>query len=166
MTGTLDLVVRLIAIGVAGSAAMDLWSAVLRRRFGVPTLDYRLLGRWIGRMPTGRFVHERIGAAEPVPGERAIGWLAHYAIGVTFVFVLFAIWGRAWLEAPSIWPALAIGLGTIVAPWFVMQPAMGAGFAGSRSPNPTATRLRNLGTHTVYGIGLSVAAVAIAATLG
>jgi hypothetical protein len=161
MPETVDLVLRGIVMGVAGSALMDVWSAVLRRRFGIPTLDYRLLGRWIGHFPKGRFVHERIAASEPIAGELALGWLAHYAIGVTFALVLLAIWGRAWLDAPTIWPALAVGLGTIVAPWFVMQPGMGAGLAGSKSPDPTATRLRNLGTHAVYGIGLYVAAVAL-----
>ena len=44
-----------------------------------------------------------------------------------------------------------------------MQPAMGAGFAGSRTPNPAATRLRNLGTHAVYGIGLYASALVLAA---
>jgi hypothetical protein len=77
--------------------------------------------------------------------------------------VLLAIWGRPWLHAPTIWPALAVGIGTVVAPWFVMQPAMGAGIAGSRSPNPLATRLRNLGTHTVYAVGLYAAALAMSA---
>ena len=43
-----------------------------------------------------------------------------------------------------------------------MQPAMGAGIAGSRTPNPAATRLRNLGTHMVYGIGLYVSALVLA----
>src|SRR5688500_6118469 len=114
MLDVLDLVVRGLVMGVAGSALMDAWSAALRR-FGTPTLDYRLLGRWIGYFPKGRFVHERIAASAPVTGEVAIGWLAHYAIGVTFAFVLLAIWGRPWLEAPSIGPALAVGIGTIVA---------------------------------------------------
>lgn len=166
MPDGLDLVVRGVAMGVAGSALMDLWSAVLRRRFGVPTLDYRLLGRWIGHLPRGRFAHERIATADPVAGERPIGWLAHYAIGVTFAFLLLAIWGPAWLDAPTIGPALAVGIGTIAAPWLVMQPAMGAGVAASRTPNPTATRLRNLGTHTVYGLGLFLAAAAMSALLG
>ena len=163
MTDPLDLVLRATVMGVAGSAVMDVWSAVLRRRFGIPTLDYRLLGRWIGHMPQGRFAHERIAAASPVPGERALGWLAHYAIGVSFALLLLAVVGRGWLAEPTVWPALAVGLGTIVAPWFVMQPAMGAGIAGSRTPRPAATRLRNLGTHTVYGLGLYVAAVGLAA---
>jgi len=84
---------------------------------------------------------------------------------VTFAFVLIAVWGRAWLDAPTLLPALVIGLGTIVAPWFVMQPAMGAGIAGSRSPNPRATRLRNLGTHAMYGLGLYGSALALSVLL-
>jgi hypothetical protein len=34
---SINLVIRGIAIGTAGSALMDVWSAVLRRRFGIPT---------------------------------------------------------------------------------------------------------------------------------
>jgi len=158
----IDVVLAAAVIGIGGAALMDAWSLVLRRGFGVPTLDYALLGRWIGHFPRGRFAHERIGAAEPVPGERAIGWLAHYGIGIAFAVLLVAASGRAWLAAPTILPALAVGLATIVAPWLVMQPAMGAGIAGSRSPNPRATRLRNLGTHLVYGIGLYASALVLA----
>ena len=140
MAEPLDLLLPAIVMGVVGSALMDGWSAVLRRRFGMSMLDYRLLGRWIGHMPRGRLVHERIATAEPVPGERAIGYAAHYAIGIAFAWLLLVIVGRDWLTSPTLGPAIAIGLGTIVAPWFVMQPAMGAGIAGSKSPRPAATR--------------------------
>lgn len=152
-------------MGVTGSVLMDVWSAALRR-FGIATLDYRLLGRWIGHFPKGRFVHERIAASEPIHGERAIGWVAYYAIGVSFAFLLLAIGGRTWLDSPTIWPALAVGIGTIVAPWFIMQPAMGAGITGAKSPNPTATRVRNLGTHAIYGVGLHVAAMVLSVLAG
>src|SRR5689334_3330598 len=162
MPETLDLVLRGIAIGVAASALMDVWSAGLRRS-GVQTLDYRLLGRWIAHFRYGRFFHPRIADAEPIVGERAIGWIAHYSIGVIFAFVLLAIVGARWLEAPTIWPALAVGIGTIVAPWLVMQPAMGAGIAAGNAQNPGATRIRNLGTHAVYGVGLFAAAATLAA---
>ena len=165
MLDRLDFVVPGIVMGVTGSALMDVWSAALRR-FGIPTLDYRYLGRWIGHVRNGQLVHERIAASRPVRGELALGWVAHYAIGVTFAFLLLAIWGRPWLESPTILPAIAVGLGTIVAPWFVMQPAMGAGIAGSKSPNPTAARARNLGTHAVYGLGLYSAAVAMTVFTG
>ena len=158
----LELLARGLVMGVAGAALMDLWAALLRRRFNVPTLDYALLGRWIGHMPHGRFFHDRIATAAPIPGERPLGWLVHYVIGVAFALMLLAIWGPDWARDPSIVPALAVGLGTIVAPWLVMQPAMGAGIAASRTPDPRATRLRNVGTHAVYGIGLYASAVVLA----
>ena len=163
MSGVIaEIAVRAIVMGVAAAALMDAWSLVLRRGFGVPTLDYAMLGRWIGNIPRGRFTHARMAAAEPVAGERPLGWLAHYAIGVAFAVVLLVAWGLDWARSPTPWPALIVGLGTIVAPWLVMQPAMGAGIAGSKTPNPAATRLRNLGTHAVYGIGLYVSALILA----
>jgi hypothetical protein len=161
MTGITEVLVAGLLMGIIGAALMDVWSFVLRRGFGIPTLDYALLGRWIGHFPRGRFVHDRIAVAPPVRGERPLGWLAHYAIGVTFALLLLAIWGLDWVRSPTVWPALVVGLGTIIAPWFVMQPAMGAGIAGSRTPSPRATRLRNLGTHAVYGLGLYLSAVGV-----
>ena len=163
MTTFLEIAVRGTVMGVAAAALMDAWGLLLRRGFGIPTLDYALLGRWIGHMPRGRFAHQRIAAAAPVTGERPLGYYAHYGIGVAFAVLLLLVAGLDWARAPTAWPALAVGLGTIVAPWFVMQPGMGAGIAGSRTPNPTATRLRNLATHTVYGVGLYAAALALVA---
>lgn len=162
MSPLAEVAVRGIVLGIAGSALMDAWGFVLRRGLAIPTLDYAMLGRWIGHMPRGRLVHTRIATAAPVPGERPLGYLAHYGIGVAFAIVLLLVAGLDWARAPTPWPALAVGLGTIVAPWLVMQPGMGAGIAGSRTPNPAATRARNLATHTVYGLGLYLAAVALA----
>jgi hypothetical protein len=162
---SVQLLVFGVLIGIGGALLMDVWSFVLRRGFDIPTLDYALLGRWIGHFPRGRFRHVRIASAEPVAGERVLGWVAHYAIGVSFAFLLVAIWGLDWARDPTIWPALLVGLGTIVAPWFVMQPAMGAGVAASRTPDPRAARLRNLGTHAVYGVGLFLSAVAVSTLL-
>lgn len=163
MNELVELLARVAFIGIGGAAAMDAWSLLARRAFGVRGLDYALLGRWIGHLPRGRFAHERIAAAAPVAGERLLGWTAHYAIGIAFAALLVAIWGPAWVRAPTIGPALVVGIGTVVAPWFVMQPAMGAGIAGALTPDPSATRARNLATHAVYGLGLYVAAVALAA---
>jgi hypothetical protein len=77
MTDTEDVLTSGMLMGVGGAALMDVWSLLLRRGFSVPTLDYELLGRWIGHFPRGRFFRERIASAEPVAGERALGWLAH-----------------------------------------------------------------------------------------
>lgn len=162
MNPIVEILVRGAIMGLAAAALMDAWGLLLRRGFGIPTLDYALLGRWLGHMARGRFAHQRIGAASPIPGERPLGYLAHYGIGVAFAVLLLLVTGLGWAHAPTLWPALAVGLGTIVAPWLVMQPGMGAGIAGSKTPNPTATRLRNLATHTVYGLGLYVAACLLA----
>lgn len=50
----------LAAIGVGATAVMDLWAAALRR-IGVPSLDFALLGRWVGHLPDGRWMHDSIG---------------------------------------------------------------------------------------------------------
>jgi hypothetical protein len=161
MTEAIELLIRGALIGVGGAAVMDAWALLARRAFNVQGLDYALLGRWIGHFPRGRFVHDRIASADPVRGERPLGWLAHYSIGITFALLLLAIWGLEWAHSPTIWPALAVALGTIVAPWFVMQPAMGAGIAAGRTPAPWTARVRNLASHTAYGLGLYASAVAL-----
>jgi Protein of unknown function (DUF2938) len=49
---------------------------------------------------------------------------------------------------------LIVGLLTLVAPFFIMQPGMGAGIAASKTPNPNVARRRSVVAHTVFGIGL------------
>jgi fatty acid desaturase len=162
MIDGVEFLARGVLIGVGAAVLMDAWALVARRAFDIHGLDYALLGRWIGHFPRRRFFHERIASAEPIRGERPLGWVAHYSIAIAFAFLLLAIWGLGWARSPTIWPALLIGLGTIVAPWFVLQPGMGAGIAASRTSNPRAARIRNVATHTVYGIGLFLSAVALA----
>lgn len=136
MTGVAELLVAGLIIGIGGSALMDVWGFALRRGFAIPTLDYALLGRWIAYFPRGRFVHDRIAAAPAVRGERALGYLAHYTIGVAFALLLIVVWGMGWVHSPTIWPALVVGLGTVLAPWLVMQPAMGRGSQGREPRAP------------------------------
>lgn len=95
-------------------------------------------------------------------GERLLGWVADYPIGVAFAFLLIGVGGRGWVRTPTLTPALGVGLGTVVAPWFIMQPAMGAGIAGANTPNPVAQRTRNLATTLVYGIGIYLTALTFA----
>ena len=162
MPDGVEFLTRGVLIGAGAAVLMDAWALFARRAFGISGLDYALLGRWIGHFPRGRFFHERIASADRIRGERLLGWVAHYSIAIAFAFLLLAIWGLDWARSPTIGPALLIGWGTIVAPWFVLQPGMGAGIAASRTPNPRAARLRNLATHTVYGVGLFLSAAALA----
>ena len=52
-------------------------------------------------------------------------------------------------------PALLVGIGTVAAPFLLMQPGMGAGIAASRTRRPGAARMQSLVTHTIFGLGLS-----------
>lgn len=111
------------------------------------------------KIARGRFRHERIATAEPVRGERAIGWTAHYLIGIVFAGALLAICGLAWARQPTLAPALTLGIATVAAPFLLMQPGMGAGIAASRTPQPNSARLQSLITHAISGLGLYAAAL-------
>jgi hypothetical protein len=54
--------------------------------------------------------------------------------------------------------ALAVGFATVVAPFFVLQPALGFGVAASKTAKPNVARLRSLVTHGIFGAGLYGAA--------
>ncbi|MFC4298369.1 DUF2938 domain-containing protein [Castellaniella hirudinis] len=152
--------VRVILVGVGATVVMDVWSLILKG-LGMPTLNLAMVGRWAGHAWKGRVVHAGIARAAPVPGESALGWMVHYAVGIVFSAVLAGVCGTAWLHAPTWPPALAVGLATAAMPLFVMQPAMGAGIASSRTPAPLKNCLRSLLAHAVFGCGLYLSAVAL-----
>jgi hypothetical protein len=60
---------------------------------------------------------------------------------------------------------LLYGIGTVVFPFFIMQPSLGLGIAASRTPNPTQARLKSLLTHSVFGVGLYVCALGVSYVL-
>ena len=150
----MDHLIYSLPIGAGATAVMDLWAIVRKRLFGNALPDYGLVGRWLAHMPHGRFRHLSIKAAPVIRGERAIGWIAHYLIGIAFATLLLALFGPEWLRHPTPGPALFVGIGSVAAPFLVMQPGMGAGIAASRMPRPAAARLQSLVTHAVFGLGL------------
>ena len=160
MPELVEALVRAAAIGIGATALMDVWGLVRARLLRMAATDYGLVGRWIAYLPRGRFRHDPIGATPRVRGERAIGWTAHYLIGIAFAAVLLAAWGLDWARQPSLAPALIVGIGSVAAPFLLMQPGMGAGLAARRTPRPGLARLHSLLNHTVFGIGLYLAALA------
>jgi hypothetical protein len=160
MNGNLELILRALLIGVGATIVMDLW-ALLLKWFGIPSLNLAFLGRWIGHLPEGKFVHKSISKAVPVRGELALGWFVHYAIGITFAGLLVLVFGMEWAHRPTLGPALLVGIGTVVSPLFILQPALGAGIASSKTPRPLFNSLKSVLTHTVYGVGLYLAALAV-----
>jgi len=153
-----QILLPVLVTGAGATLATDLWALARRRLLAVPLPDWGQVGRWLGHMPRGRFRHEAIRRATPVPGERALGWVAHYAIGVGFAGLLPLLAGAGWFAEPTPGPALAVGLGSVLAPFLLMQPGMGAGIAASRTPRPAAARLQSVLTHLVFGAGLYLSA--------
>jgi DUF2938 family protein len=157
MPDAADYLLHAHLIGVGATAVMDVRAVAQKWLLGIPPLDYGLVGRWLAYLARGRFRHDPIAASPPVRGERLIGWTAHYLIGIAFAAILLAIWGLEWARHPTIGPALIVGIGSIAAPFLLMQPGMGAGIAASRTPRPAAARLRSLVTHGIFGLGLYTA---------
>jgi Protein of unknown function (DUF2938) len=155
----MDTALPLIATGIGATLVMDLGSLARRRFFATPLPNYALVGRWIAHVARGRICHAAIAKSAAARGELAIGWLTHYAVGLVFAALLALVAGPAWFTAPTFAPALAIGIATVLFPFLVMQPAMGAGFAASRAPRPNAARLQSLATHAIFGAGLYLAAL-------
>lgn len=150
-----------LAIGVGASVLMDAWNLFLKRAYGVPSLNYCLLGRWVLHMPEGTFRHSSIAAAPSRRRECAAGWAAHYSIGVVLALAFLALAPAGWLERPTLLPALLYGIGTAVFPLFVLQPSLGLGMASSKTPRPAQARLKSCVTHVVFGVGLYLCAVAL-----
>jgi hypothetical protein len=154
------------AIGIGATLVMDLWNLFLKRTFSIPSLNYCLLGRWVRHMPAGTLRHANITAAPRKPHECTVGWIAHYTIGVMFALVLVVFTSGDWLARPTVLPALLFGIGTVVFPFFILQPSFGLGIAASRTPNPAQARLKSLVTHIVFGVGLYVCALGVRYVLG
>lgn len=148
-----------LAIGVGATAVMDVWAVALKRYWCIPSLNYAMVGRWLGHLPRGTLRHVNIAQAAPVRDEAILGWAAHYLIGVLFAAMLLALVGQEWVQGPTCAPALLAGVLSVAAPFCILQPGMGAGLAASKTPHPNAARLRSLMAHAAFGIGLHLAAL-------
>jgi hypothetical protein len=143
-----------IYIGVAATIVVDIWALFVKHVLKLPTANWAMVGRWFGHMPGGVFVHRHVADSAPVAGERIIGWSMHYLIGAGYGVAYLAIMTVLLEVSPTLDSALIFGLATIVAPWLIMQPGMGAGIFASRTPRPAATRLVNLSIHIIFGASL------------
>ncbi len=150
-----------LILGSLATAVMDVVAFLRRWIQNVPSLDYALVGRWIGHMGRGTFTHEGIGKSEPISGEKPLGWTAHYGVGMIFAVGLVWITGAEPQDPAGLIACLACGAVTVVMPFFVMQPAFGLGFGAARTPAPWVARQRSLIAHLSFGVGLWLAGLAL-----
>lgn len=146
-----------VVIGVIATAFLDLWNMLRHYVFDVPLTKYEFIGRWMLYMLDGKFYHASIKQSPAINGELLAGWVGHYAIGVAFAVILLMLCGLKWLQSPKLKSAMLVSMATVVIPYFVMQPGMGLGIAGSASPDQVATIMKVIISHIVFGFGLYVA---------
>ena len=154
-------IISAILMGLGATLTFDLWALLLKRTFGIAPSNICLVGRWLRYMPEGTFTHSNIMSAPQKSAECTVGWLAHYMIGVTFAIVFVALVGSSWLQYPTLISAVLFGVITALAPFLIMQPSFGLGFAASKTANPMQARLRSLMNHIAFGVGLYVFAVLV-----
>ena len=157
-----DFLYRSLVMGVFATALLDVWAILLNRLFGFGLPNWGFVGRWVAHLPSGSMMHDDIGKAPPVANEAAIGWIFHYAVGISFAMATLIIGGAAFARNPTLPIPLIVGIVTVGCGWFILQPALGAGVAASRKPDANRIRMLNVIGHIVFGLGLWLAARAIA----
>jgi len=116
-----SLLVGAMVVGIGATLAMDLWNLFLKRAFGIPSLNYCLLGRWVRHMPR-TWRHASIAAAAPKPHECTVGWIVHYTIGVTLGVGLVVRFGAA-TRQPVPW--VSFGTGLVLVCWVITSIGFG-----------------------------------------
>ncbi|MCW1933885.1 DUF2938 domain-containing protein [Pararhodobacter zhoushanensis] len=158
----LELLTKGALIGIGATVAMDLWAILQNRLLGRGMMTWGVVGRWFWHLRDGTVFHDDIATAAPAPQEVALGWLSHYATGLVYGVVFVLIVGQGWLAQPRFVPAWIMGLLTVSAAWFLLQPGMGLGWGAAKTPNPWTVRALNLVDHTVFALGLWVTALLLA----
>jgi len=152
----MDIVIQGLFIGIIATIGMDIWAAVAKHALHLPTADWALVGRWFGYLPQGVFFHTAIAGSPKISHELAIGWVAHYCTGMVYGVAYLSIVQLVISANPTLASALVFGLVTLIAPWLVLQPGMGAGAFASKTPHPGLMRLVNLSMHGVFGACLYI----------
>jgi uncharacterized membrane protein YeaQ/YmgE (transglycosylase-associated protein family) len=153
----LDLVVTGVVAGALGTLVMDALNHLFARTGMISKIEVGMIGRMSVGWAHGRFHYEHPNEMEQVANEKLYGYITHYAIGVGLAVPYVLGWDLlVGGPASPVW-ALAYGVATTVASYFLVYPSMGLGVFGRRSPEGIRAPLSSLANHLFYGVGLAVA---------
>jgi len=150
----MEIVIEIFVIGIFATEIMDVWATFSNRILKFPRTNWAMVGRWLGHIPSGKFIHHPIGDSPEIRYENALGWAFHYFIGIVYAafYVAMLVW--AFEGNASLMTAWIFGLITILSPWFILQPALGLGRCATRAPKPNMVRLQNFIIHSIFGVAL------------
>lgn len=157
----LDFTIRAFLIGVITTFLFDVWVNFAARFLGGPKVNWAMPGRWFAYLLRGRFMHHTIAQSVPIPFELPIGWIFHYAVGVLFAAFTLLLGGPGWAQAPTLGPALFVGISTVLCGWLILAPGMGFGIAGSAFPDAMKRRGFQLMSHVIFGLALYASALMV-----
>ncbi len=158
-----SLILHAIVIGIGATILFDLWVNFAARSFGGPKVNWAMPGRWFAHLLRGRFFHATIAQSDAVKNELAIGWAFHYGVGILFAAATLIIGGAGWANAPTLGPAMFVGVSTVLCGWLILSPGLGFGIAGSAFPDASKRRVFQLISHIVFGLALYVVALGVRA---
>jgi len=147
---------EILVVGVAATAASDIWQQVQKPITGIPAANWPVTGRWVLGWRQGRLYDPMVGKRPSLEGEAAIGWSFHYLIGIIYGAIYLVLIYEASM-VPTLFNGLIFGLVTLAAPFLLMKPAMGGGFFGLKASNSGKGLFLSISAHAVFGIGLYLA---------
>ena len=145
---------QVIFMGIVATVVIDIWAVILSTIFKLPTTNWSMVGRWCAHLRTGQFIHRPISQLKPVKYEQTIGWLFHYIIGIGYAYLYVMLMVFIFIKDPSLTSAIIYGLVTLIAPWLVLQPALGLGLFARLAEKPNTIRALNLSVHLIFGVAL------------
>jgi hypothetical protein len=157
----MDLIIAGVVVGVVGTVVMDLGNIVFARFGVISRIDLRMIGRMAGGWARGRFRYGHPTEMEEAANEVLYGFVTHYCIGVGLSVPYLLGWELLVGGPASPVFAVAYGIATTVASWFIVYPSMGFGVLGLRSPEGLKAPLSSLINHFFYGLGLAVGLVLV-----
>ena len=152
----MSFVVVGVVAGVLGTLTMDLLNLLLARAGMISRIDVAMIGRMAGGWAGGRFRYGHASEMKHLTNEMLYGYVTHYVIGVSLALPYVLGWALL-VGGPASPPwAVAYGVSTTAASWFLVFPSMGFGMLGRRSPEGLKASLSSLANHSFYGVGMAV----------
>ena len=143
--------------GLVGAFFMDIAEFKLARLGYSSGVTAAYIGRWVRALMKAKCKHHDIRKAQAVYGELQIGIAFHFIIGGGFVALLYPWFiDFVGLETLSehLVTGIVYGLATTVLPWFILMPALGWGWFGSKIPFESEPVITPLLSHIAYGLGI------------
>lgn len=153
---TLQYYLSILFIGIASTIFIDIYALVLKKIFKISSLDFKYVGRWFMTCIEGQIFHSNILQSPEKKGEKWVGWIMHYLIGILFVAFFIQITNVNHHIQPHFIASILFGLFTVFFPFFVMQPCFGFGIASAKLNLSYSLRVKSVMTHLFFGLAIDL----------